>query len=162
MIIKAPTLWVSNPKYLLDLSVFLAGSIEMGEAVNWQDSLGKRLEANDFLVINPRRDDWDASWTQSIENPEFHTQVSWELNSITEADWVVFHFEPGTQSPITLMELGYVAGAFPDKAIVHCPEGFWRKGNVDIVCERFGIYTVERLGDIPDLLSELAGLSWAA
>jgi len=50
----------------------------------------------------------------------------------------VIYFEPGTQSPITLMELGYVAGRCSN-VIVCCPEGFWRRGNVQIMCERFGI-----------------------
>ena len=37
-----------------------------------------------------------------------------------------------------------------------CPEGFWRKGNVDIVCERFGIPCVEDFEQgTPDRLVEL-------
>lgn len=43
------------------------------------------------------------------------------------------------------MELGLCAGLFPEKVIVICPDGFWRKGNVDIVCERFGIKQVVSL-----------------
>ena len=25
----------------------------------------------------------------------------------------------------------------------YCPEGFWRKGNIDILCERHGIQVIE-------------------
>ena len=30
------------------------------------------------------------------------------------------------------------AATTPEKLIVCCPEGFWRKGNVEVVCARFG------------------------
>ena len=29
------------------------------------------------------------------------------------------------------------------KIIVYCPDGFWRKGNVDIVCRRYGISQID-------------------
>jgi len=32
--------------------------------------------------------------------------------------------------------------------MVCCPEGFWRKGNVDIVCQRFGIRQFLKLEDV--------------
>lgn len=31
------------------------------------------------------------------------------------------------------------------QVIVCCPEGFWRKGNVDIVCQRYGVKQVETI-----------------
>lgn len=124
--------------YATGTTIFLAGSIEMGTAENWQSKLIEKFKDADVTFLNPRRDDWDSSWEQSIENPEFHQQVSWELNSIDKADIVVFYFDPNTKSPITLMELGYVLGAKKDNVIVCCPDGFWRKGNVDIMCERAG------------------------
>jgi hypothetical protein len=34
------------------------------------------------------------------------------------------------------------------KMMVCCPEGFWRKGNVDIVCERFNIPQKSNLDEI--------------
>ena len=123
--------------------VFLAGSIEMGRAEDWQQGLAKRLLAIDpsLVVANPRRFNWDASWVQSIDNPPFNEQVNWELDHIERSELVVFHFQPGTQSPITLLELGKHL-ARPDAAqatLVSCLEGFWRKGNVDIVCQRAGV-----------------------
>jgi hypothetical protein len=44
------------------------------------------------------------------------------------------YFSPETQSPISLLELGRYAGR--KEMIVCCPKGFWRKGNVDILCTR--------------------------
>ena len=34
------------------------------------------------------------------------------------------------------------------KVIVCCPEGFWRRGNVEVVCARFGLPLVESLVDM--------------
>lgn len=126
--------------------VFLAGSIEMGAAVDWQREMADLLSAEDCNVMNPRRDDWDASWTQEVSNNQFLEQVSWELHWLERSDLVVMYFAPGTQSPITLLELGLFAQS--GKLIVCCPEGFWRKGNVDIVCARYGVRTAETLDEL--------------
>ena len=47
-------------------SLFLAGSIEMGGAEDWQQRVIAALADLDLLVLNPRRPDWDASWTQRL------------------------------------------------------------------------------------------------
>lgn len=113
--------------------VFLAGSIEMGKAELWQDKVVRKLPG--FSVFNPRRDDWDSSWVQDISNPQFKEQVNWELDFIEIADLVFFYFDPKTMSPVTLAELGYVLGRGKDCVVV-CPPGFWRRGNVEIMCRR--------------------------
>ena len=123
--------------------VFLAGSIEMGKAEDWQARVGDYLQSIDpkIVVANPRRTQWDSSWVQSIDNPMFKEQVDWELDHIERSDLVVFYFQPGTQSPITLLELGkHLERADASQStLVCCPEGFWRKGNVDIACNRRGV-----------------------
>lgn len=118
-------------------TVFLAGSIEMGAAEEWQKATSNRLAGSGLVVLNPRRDDWDSSWVQSIDNPQFREQVEWELGALDRADHIILYLSPGTQSPISLLELGLFADS--GKLLVVCPEGFWRKGNVDIVCRRYGI-----------------------
>ena len=118
-------------------SLFLAGSIEMGTAANWQKRLVDELGERDLVVLDPRRDEWDASWTQSIDNPQFRGQVEWELDNLDRADVIAMWFEPATKSPITLLELGLHAK--DGRLIVGCPDGFWRKGNVEVVCARYAI-----------------------
>lgn len=118
-------------------SVFLAGSIEMGSAEDWQTKLAKELVENRCNVFNPRRKDWDSSWKQTIDDPQFSEQVRWELNALEEADQIIMYFDPKTKSPISLLELGLYAKS--GKLTVICPEGFWRKGNVDIVCDKYDI-----------------------
>jgi nucleoside 2-deoxyribosyltransferase len=138
--IQATTKHIQNRD---EVSIFLAGSIEMGTAEKWQDKIVQQLSDIENLVIfNPRRDDWDSSWVQSIDNPQFKEQVQWEQGNIEGADLVVFVFDPNTKSPITLMELGLAVGM--DKyVIIYCPDGFWRKGNVDVLCENFGLTQVQ-------------------
>ena len=55
------------------------------------------------------------------------------------------YFDPKTKSPITLLELGIFGIMKPNYLIVCCPKGYWRKGNVDIVCERYGISQVNTI-----------------
>jgi hypothetical protein len=118
------------------VSIFLAGSIEMGKAEDWQKTLTSELKSlgKGLTVFNPRRDDWDSSWEQKQSNVQFNRQVSWELNKLEECDVIFMYFSPETQSPISLLELGKFAGK--KEMIVCCPEGFWRKGNVEILCTR--------------------------
>ena len=127
-------------------SVFLAGSIEMGGATEWQRDVTSALEDLPIVVLNPRRGDWDTSWTQSISNPEFCAQVTWELEALERATQIVMYFDPTTKAPVTLLELGLFATS--GKLVVCCPEGYFRKGNVDIVCRRYGIPQVETLGGL--------------
>lgn len=147
MIIKAPKKFID---YLNKPSVFLSGSIEMGEAEDWQARIEKELNKLDILILNPRRDDWDISWKQDINNIQFKEQVEWELKAQEKSNIIALNFVVGTKSPITLLELGLFAGT--GKLIVHCPEGFWRKGNVDIVCRR---YKIKQVNNIKEFIEEI-------
>ena len=136
--------------------IFLGGSIEMGTAEDWQTRLVADLVDYDGVVLNPRRDNWDATWVQSIHNPKFKEQVNWELDAINCASIVVFYFDPNTKSPITLMELGLAAGMVAAGSladiIVCCPDGFWRKGNVEIMCDRFNLAICNTFNELVEKL----------
>lgn len=126
------------------VSVFLAGSIEMGRAVDWQSQVTAGLAGvPGAVVLNPRRDDWDSSWKQSIDDPRFTEQVEWELTGLERATVVALYLAPGTISPISLLELGLFSRS--GRMVVCCPDGFHRKGNVDVVCRRYGVPTVPTL-----------------
>jgi hypothetical protein len=127
-------------------SVFLAGSIEMGRAESWQVRCEEALGDLDIVILNPRRDEWDDSWVQSITNPQFREQVEWELDAQERASLIAMYFAADTKAPITLLELGLFARS--DKVIVCCPEGYWRKGNIEIVCARFAIPLVTELPEM--------------
>jgi len=123
--------------------LFLAGSIEMGAAEQWQAKVISEFKDTHGVILNPRRDDWDSSWEQSMDNQQFSEQVVWELKGLSLADGILMYFDPKTKSPITLLELGLHAKN--KNMIVCCPEGFWRKGNVDIVCMHYNIRRVDNL-----------------
>lgn len=134
-------------------SVFLAGSIEMGRAPNWQAAVERGLADMSLTILNPRRDEWDPSWEQSIGNPLFRGQVEWELEGLERASVVAMYFAPATQSPVMLLELGLLARS--GKLVVCCPPGFWRRGNVEVVCARYGVTLV---AELPELVQAVRGL----
>jgi hypothetical protein len=140
------------PNVKTNTKIFLGGSIEMGKAVNWQKELIERLRDEPITFINPRRDDWDSSWVQEITNPQFREQVEWELSGLEESDIIIMVFDPKTMSPISLLELGLQSKS--NKMVVMCPEGFWRKGNVDIVCEKYNIKQVKNIDELVEYIYE--------
>jgi hypothetical protein len=133
-VIKPPT---PLPPAAADASVFLAGSIEMGQAEDWQAVVERGLADLDIVILNPRRDEWDVNWVQSIGNPQFREQVEWELAGQEMASVIAMYFAPTTKAPITLLELGLFARS--RKVVVCCPEGYWRRGNVEVVCCRYNV-----------------------
>ena len=136
-------------------SVFLAGSIEMGKAENWQCRVAQNFNDARWTVLNPRRDDWDVSWEQSIENDQFREQVQWEMSALDRADHILMNFCSDTMSPITLLELGLQATS--GRLVVACPMDFWRRGNVEIVCSRYGIPLFDNLKGAVDHIHPIVG-----
>lgn len=136
------------PDHELGLSIFLAGSIEMGVAEHWQDRMVERLAPYYAHCYNPRRPDFNPAWAQQKGDPEFTEQVVWELDHIEKADVIVFYFDPNTKSPVTMLELGLACLLNPTDTYVCCPPGFYRKGNVDITCERFGVPVYDSFDDV--------------
>lgn len=150
-IIKPPNpISISEP-----YCVFLAGSIEMGAAEDWQSQVEARLKGIRGVVLNPRRDDWDSSWTQDLNSPNFVEQVEWELHGLEKCNTIMMNFDPDTKSVITLLELGLYA-RYSEKLRIHCPEGYWRKGNVDIVCREYGVMQFPTLDALIDRIAQEA------
>jgi hypothetical protein len=150
LILHAPENAKMTPEQKEAGSVFLAGTIEMGAGEDWQPKAIKALTGKAGAIYNPRRKDWDSNLKQSISDPVFSEQVNWELDHIArpvverKRHVVYFYFDPDSKSPITLLELGLVCGMLenPEAAphvIVCCPPGFWRRGNIEIVCARHKI-----------------------
>jgi hypothetical protein len=136
-------------------SIFLAGSIEMDRADRWQDRIISRFSNEDVVFLNPRRDDWDNSIEQTKDDLRFRQQVLWELDMLDQADLIVMNFQPLTVSPVSLMELGLFSGS--GNMVVCCPEGYFRKGNVDIVCEWMRTNTVGSFKELLEYLDNWIG-----
>ncbi len=127
-------------------TIFIAGSIEMGKAKDWQKDFIFHTEClvdhnpdwkETWAILNPRRKDWDDTWQQDISAPQFNQQVNWELDYLERATHRVFYFANDTLSPITLLELGKFAKK--ERTYVYFEPRYLRKGNVQIFCHRYGI-----------------------
>lgn len=137
--IEAPAPMMEHGSFV---SVFLAGSIDNGESANWQEHVIRKLEEENYddqflSVFNPRRLDFQVRRDTKITNEYFKEQVMWELTALEEATIIFMYLDPDGKSPVSLLELGLYA----DRAniILVCPDGYWRKGNVDIVAEVYDI-----------------------
>jgi hypothetical protein len=131
-------------------SVFLAGSIDMGKAASWQEVVTSALAHLPVAILNPRRDEWDAS-LQDTSDDRFRDQVEWELDHLDSCDVIAMYFDPNGPAPISLLELGLYAST--GKLIVCCPEGYWRRRNVQIVCARYGIPFVNTAEELSALVA---------
>ena len=88
-----------------------------------------------------------------MDDPRFVEQVEWELAAQERAAVIAMYFAPSTQAPISLLELGLAARS--GKLLVCCPDGYWRKGNVDLVCRRYGVPILQ---DLTTLIAEVRRL----
>ncbi len=155
-IIKSPS---AIPVKDTRLKIFLGGSIDMGNAENWQAKFERELSNYNVILLNPRRDDWNKEWQPISTDKNFREQVEWELSALECSDIIVMYFAPNSQSPISLLEFGLYAKT--NKLMVVCPKGFWRKGNVDIVSERYNVTTFDTLDEMVVELKMQASSSYS-
>ncbi|KAK0640750.1 hypothetical protein B0T16DRAFT_418408 [Cercophora newfieldiana] len=118
-------------------SVFLAGTTTRTTGPDWREALTNAIAHLPVTIFNPLRVDWDSSWREDVDFPPFHEQVHWELDMQERADVIVVYYGPGTDAPISLLELGLWARS--GKAIVACHRDYKKRGNVHIVSQRLGI-----------------------
>ena len=74
-----------------------------------------------------------------------------------KADLIAMFFDPESKAPVSLLELGLAAGEGKGRVIVGCPEGYWKRGNVQVVCRRFGIELVGSLEELRDAVLRVVG-----
>lgn len=139
-----------------DLKIFLAGTIDDGESVNWQKQICQKLlksdEVTNVRIYNPRRDDWD----KKAGHNEIIRQIEWELEHMNKADIILMNILGDSKSPISLMEIGL--HAHEDKLFVFCPKNFYRFDNVKVVCEKYNIplTTTNNINEIFDKILKMA------
>lgn len=132
-------------------SVFLAGTTSRVDTTDWREVLSASLSDVPITIYNPYRSDWDSSWCEDVSFAPFREQVEWELAKQAQADIVVVYFHPATQAPISLLELGLCARD-AGKGIVVCPEGYWKRGNVQILCNTFGVEMVDTVAGLKEAI----------
>ena len=77
-------------------SVFLAGTIDMGNSLDWQAEAADYFENSrgSWILFNPRQGSWDPN-----KKDEMDYQVNWELEHLEEADFILMNFLPDSKSP---------------------------------------------------------------
>lgn len=112
----------------------------MGSAVEWQKTVcDKYARSNVVTFYNPRRNDWDSSWEQTLGSPQFVEQVNWELDCMDRATFVFMYITAESKAPISLLEFGHIMAKYPEKLVVCVQENFYRRGNLEVMCNRQGI-----------------------
>lgn len=122
--------------------IFLAGTIDMGNSIDWQTMLYEEFRTMEgrYILFNPRQENWDAS-----RPGEMDYQVNWELEHLEESDMIIMYILGSSKSPISLLEMGLHARS--GKMYVICEEDFYRFDNVRITCSFYDIPLFTSLDD---------------
>lgn len=147
------------------LTIFLAGTIDNGNSFDWQKDIEYSLEHlnKNIALLNPRRNNWDPSLQQRMSNPTFNEQVNWEMDNINKCDILFMNFLEDSLSPISLLELGIIYGIKTSKEInkqiiVIAPDKFWRKGNIEVVCDKMDVPVYSNYQDGLNALIKAIGI----
>ena len=103
-------------------------------------------------VYNPFQPKWDKTWKEDLTAARFRTQVEWELERQDKATVVAVYFHAGCDAPISLLELGLCARS--GKAVVGCDEGYYKRGNVQAVCQRYRVPLTDSVDGLAALVAE--------
>lgn len=106
-------------------SVFLAGAIDMGSAVNWQDQVTELVQGHSLVVFNPRRSEFTADTLDE--------QIKWELEHLDKATTVFMWFPKDAKAPVAMLETGLFLNS--GRLIVGAEDGFYRRRNLELTCE---------------------------
>jgi len=120
-------------------AIFLAGTIDDGNSINWQKELIDKLSNTNLNIeiYNPRVSKWNPNAT----NADIEYQIKWEQDHLDKADLIIMYLADNSKSPISLLELGLYASS--KKLIVFCTDNFYRFVNVKLTCEKYNIELIQ-------------------
>ena len=134
-----------------EVSLFLAGTIDNGAAVDWQKEFVTNIQdftkkykpaeftyASYLAIYNPRRPDWNPNTPYTYTNADMYQQINWEMKALKHASYIIFNFLPNSDSMISLLELGLYADSGKILAVC-CPDEYKKSANVHAVCDEFKI-----------------------
>ncbi|ROW05252.1 hypothetical protein VSDG_00290 [Cytospora chrysosperma] len=142
-------------------SIFLAGTTEFatwrGTFLAVLEGLYLAGEANpppypSTTVYDPFQPNWTGDWREDLGDGRFRAQVEWELERQDGAAVVAFFLDERSRSPVSLLELGLCARS--GKAVVGCERGYWKRGNVQAVCQRYGVPMADDLNGLVTLVAD--------
>ncbi len=135
------------------VTIFLAGTIDMGNSENWQTALVETFSSNEgrYILYNPRRD----TFTNTPEEMEY--QVNWELDHLEKSQIIIMNILGSSKSPVTLLEMGLFMKS--GKLLVACEPDYYRHSNVLLTCAR---YNVPLYPSLKALMQEQFGMDYLA
>ncbi|KAI7786263.1 hypothetical protein LA080_004084 [Diaporthe eres] len=134
-------------------SIFLAGPTEISWRAGFIAALRQRLTSTNITVFDPFQPRWDGTWREDVDkDPRFAAQVDWELAAQDTAATIAVFFHADSKAPVSLLELGLCARS--GKAVVGCEPGYWKRGNVQAVCHRYGVPLADSLDGLVDLAAK--------
>ena len=133
------------------VTIFLAGTIDMGNSENWQVALVETFSSSEgrYILYNPRRD----TFTNTPEEMEY--QVNWELDHLEKSQIIIMNILGSSKSPVTLLEMGLFMKS--GKLLVACEPDYYRHANVLLTCAR---YNVPLYPSLQSLIQEQFGLDY--
>ncbi|KFA73907.1 hypothetical protein S40288_00868 [Stachybotrys chartarum IBT 40288] len=132
-------------------TLFLAGTTTAVDNVDWREKLSSSLAEHPITIFNPNRPDWGSTWREDVNFAPWREQVLWELDKQAKADLVVVYFHPATVAPISLLEFG-LSAQVPGKVVAIAPEGYSKRGNVQLVCQKFGIDFLDNINNLHEVI----------
>lgn len=118
---------ISVPGY----RVFLAGAIDMGAAVNWQQEVVTSFTSfsDELAFLNPRR----AAFTPETLDEQIH----WELDALERANTVFMWLPADAKAPVSMFEAGLYWRS--GKLLIGAAPGFYRRRNLEITALWYGV-----------------------
>lgn len=129
----------------MPLSIYLAGAIDMGAAVDWQAYVIDQLSDQPVRILNPRR---ATPFTPDM----LDEQVLWELDAMDRVNWILMWFPKDSKAPVAMFESGIYWN--DDKLIIGAENGFYRRRNLELTAD---FYQRTLYPQLDDLLMVLRG-----
>lgn len=129
--------------------VFLAGGMKKP----WRKELIDALENLDInlTIIDPTVEDWENDvGEESVDNPKYVKQTTWEHIGLEKSDIQIFHFDGSTLSPITLCEMCLFMNT---NSIVQLEDDYEKAGYVRYVASRNGVPVVKTPKEVVGLIT---------
>lgn len=123
-------------------SIFLAGAIDMGAAVNWQQEVIASATYDYVVFLNPRR-------KEDFTPDMLDEQVLWELDMMQKADAILMWFPADSKAPVAMWEAGlhWMSG----KLHVGAEPGFYRRRNLELYAQWFGLTLYDNLTKLVEM-----------
>ncbi|KAF2270342.1 hypothetical protein CC78DRAFT_451341, partial [Lojkania enalia] len=88
-----------------------------------------------ITIFDQRSSDWHQTQRLGNSHTSSKKYLSWKLACLEEADVIALYLQPVLISSSDMLELRIYSSS--GKLVVCCPEGLWRRGDVEIVCQDF-------------------------